>query len=325
MNLRRMKSWCGLAATCVAAAVLASCGGGTQIESFSPQRAIVFGDEASVVNTDGTKYTINAVAFDTTVTPSVPKVPTELVCSNNQVWSQQLAYSFNLGFAGRCAANNTTTNGVMMAANGAKAADVSAQVTSFLAGDSFNGRDLVAFMVGVNDIKDAIENSADPIAAVEAAGTAAGAEVVRITDRGAKVIVVTVPDVGLTPWAVAREATVPGTVAQATLLTTRFNTRLRLKLQEVRDGGHAVGLVLGDEIVLAMSRFPATYGLNNVSRKFCSVALPACDMTTRDTANGVPATSYGTDYLWADDYRLGSNAQSRIGASAASRARTNPF
>lgn len=325
MKLQSNKSWRVLASAGVAGALLAACGGGTQIESFQPNRMVSFGDEASLVNTNGTKYTVNGIAFDTTVSPNVPKVPTEVLCENNQVWTQQLAYSFGLGFAGRCNIPNTSTNGVMMAAVGAKVADVNAQVTSFLAGDAFTSRDLVSYMAGVNDIKDAIENAANPLAAVEAAGDAAGAEVVRITDRGAKVIVSTVPDVGLTPWAAARETTNPGTVALASQLSNRYNTRLRLKLQEVRDGGHAVGLVLGDEIVLAMARFPSSYGIGNTVLAYCAVALPACNQTTPNIPAGVASASYGSEYLWADDTRMGANAQNRIGSSAANRARTNPF
>jgi outer membrane lipase/esterase len=324
MTLQWMKTLCGIATSGTAAVLLASCGGGTQIESFKPVRVIAFGDEASYIHTDGRKFTVNNLIFDTTVTPAVPKVPAELDCVGNQVWVQQVAYSYGLAFAGRCP-GTFNANGVMMAADGAKAADVSAQVTSFLAGDTFSGRDLVTFMVGINDIKDAVENAADPLAVVEAAGTRAGEEVVRITDRGAKVLVSTVPDLGHSPWAINRETTVPGTVALASQLSARFNTRLRLKLQDVRDGGHAVGLVLGDEITLSMWRFPTSFGIANTTQRFCAPmpAITACDVTTRNT--GVAATSYGFEYLWADDYRLGPNAHYHIGAAAASRARTNPF
>jgi outer membrane lipase/esterase len=307
----------------VAAGMLSSCGGGTQIEAFSPTRIISFGDEASVVNADGSKYTVNALVFDSTVTPSVPATPHVLECASNRTWNQVVAGEFGLAFAGRCAGTNTAANGVLMAANGATVAGLVAQVDSFLGGDTFSEHDLVTVMVGVNDIIDAAQNAADPVAAVEAAGTAVGAQVVRITDRGAKVIVATVPDVGLTPYAAALEANLPGSAAALSTLTTRFNTRLRLKLQDVRDGGHAVGLVLADELVLTMVRFPAVYGLNNITGAVCSVALPACDMTT--LVSTATATNYGNDWLWADDRHLAPNAQGRIGALAATRARSNPF
>jgi len=314
---------CVTALAIVAAGLLSSCGGGTQIESFSPTRIISFGDEASVVNTDGTKYTVNAVVFDTTVSPAVPATPVVKDCTANRVWNQVVAGEFGLAFAGRCNGTNTAANGVMMATNGATVAGLTAQVDSFLGGDAFSSKDLVTVMIGVNDIIAAQQNAADPVAAVEAAGTAAGAQVVRITDRGAKVIVSTVPNVGLTPYAIALEATTPGSIGQLTDLTTRFNTRLRLKLQDVRDGGHAVGLVLADELVTAMVRVPSLYGLNNTFGAVCSVPLPSCDMTT--LASTAIAANYGNDWLWADDRRLGANAQSRIGSAAAARAHSNPF
>lgn len=321
----KWKSLSSAAMAGVALALLASCGGGTQIEAFSPTRIVAFGDEASVINLDGSKYGVNGVVFDTTVTPSVPASPVTPLCTSNQVWVQQLAYAFNLAFKDRCPSTVTNANGVMMAAVGAKVADVTAQVDSFLATDTFSSHDLVTIMVGVNDIKDAL-NAPDPIAAVEAAGTQVGAEVVRITNLGAKVIVSTVPDVGLTPYAINLEATTPGTVAQLKDLTKRFNTKLRLKLQDVRDGGHAVGLVLADEIVLNMTLFPSIYGVTNLTQGAClsTAVLPACDVTTVNEA--VPATpTYANDWLWADDYRLGPNAQNRIGSAAAGRARSNPF
>ncbi|MBX3621498.1 MAG: hypothetical protein KF891_16120 [Rhizobacter sp.] len=324
MNLK-WKSLSSVVVAGAALALLASCGGGTQIEAFTPTRIVAFGDEASVINLDGSKYGVNGVEFDTTVTPPVPKTPLTPICTSNQVWVQQLAYGFNLAFKDRCPSTITNANGVMMAAAGAKVADLTAQVDTFLATDSFSSHDLVTIMVGVNDIKDAL-NAPDPIAAVEAAGTQVGAEVVRITNLGAKVIVSTVPNVGFTPFAIKREATTPGTVAQLADLTKRFNTKLRLKLQDVRDGGHAVGLVLADEIVLNMTLYPVVYGVTNLTEAACldTAVLPACDVTTVHEA--VPATpTYANDWLWADDYRLGPNAQNRIGAAAFARARNNPF
>lgn len=306
------------AAAVVAMALLASCGGGTQIESFVPQRVVAFGDEASLINTDGTKYSVNGVVFNT-ATPPVGTIE----CTANQIWVQQLAYNFGLAFAGRCPSTGLNANGVMLAALGAKAADVSSQVDMFLATDSFGNKDLVTVMVGVHDIIDAL-NAADPGAAAEQAGTLVGAQVVRITDRGAKVIVSTIPDVGLTPYAINLELTAPGSVARLSDLSARFNTRLRLKLQEVRDGGRAVGLVLADELVLAMTRFPGNYGMTNLSQPACATALPNCSALSTDLVSGAAAT-YANDWLWADATHLGPDAQNRLGLLAVNRARNNPF
>lgn len=316
-------------AVMVGLALLASCGGGTQIESFAPRRVIAFGDEASLINTDSKKYTVNGVEFDTTVTPSVPKPGPVLVCTSNQVWVQQLAYSYGLAFdEGRCPGTGTTANGRMLATDRAKAAGLNGQIDTFLSSihGPFTNTDLVTVMVGVHDVFDAAANAADPVAAVELAGTRAGEAVVRITDRGAKVIVSTIPDVGFTPEALRLDALTPGKASQLSTLTKRFNEKLRLKLQDVRDGGRAVGLVLADEQVLAMRANPGAYGLTNVTQAACNPApaneLPNCDATTLVT--GAQAT-YAGDWLWADGMRLGANAQSRIGSLAVNRARSNPF
>ncbi len=309
------------AAAGLAMVLLASCGGGEQIESFVPQRVVAFGDEASLINIDGTKYTVNGATFDT----AEPPVGTP-DCTANQVWVQQLAYSFGLAFEDRCEATIANANGVMRAGFGAKAADLNGQIDTFLQTRSFANNDLVTVMVGVNDIIDAAANSSDATAAVELAGTQVGDAVVRITNLGAKVIVSTVPNVGLTPYAINLETTTPGSIARLSDLSVRLNTRLRLKLQDVRDGGRAVGLILADEMVLSMVRFPSSYGLNNVTQPACAVAsLLAC--TVSDTTTLVPEAraTYASDWLWADATHLGANAQSRLGSLANSRARSNPF
>ena len=322
----------GATAAALAVAGLASCGGGTQVESFVPTSVIAMGDESSLVNPTGTKFTVNAVVFatDTSVTPPVtaPAVPTAIECASNQIWTQQLAYSFGMAFPG-CATTGYKLSGVMLAKDGGTVADLTSQVNTYLGGTVSN-QDLVAVMVGTNDIILAAENSADPVATVRAAGTQVGAEVVRITDRGAKVIVSTVPNLGLAPYAISRETSAPGTVAFMTELSTQFNTALRLKLQDVRDGGRAVGLVLADELVLAMTRNPVGYGIVNATLPICPVAaaLTSCDMTTITPAaidpTGVTA-NYGYDWLWADDRHLAANAQGRLGSLAINRARNNPF
>ena len=328
----------------LAVMLLASCGGGTQIEAFSPRRVIAFGDESSLIEVDpthpdqGRKYTVNGVQFfsDTSVDPAVtkPVVPTTPVCSSNQIWVQQLAASYGFAFP-PCASSGVVVNSEMRAVVGATAASIQGQVDDFTAGNPFSSNDLVALMVGVNDIIGLYQSQVDPtsnssalIAAAQQAGTEVGSQVVRITDRGAKVLVSTIPNVGLMPFAINEEAAHPGEgrLALLSLMSEQFNTRLRLKLQDVRDGGRAVGLILGDELVLAMTNFPGTYGLSNITQAACvttsTALLPTCDQTNLDP---LAQLSYGGEWLWADDRHLGAAAQSRLGTIAASRARTNPF
>ncbi len=312
----------------LAAVLLASCGGGTQIESFAPRRVIAFGDESSLIQSSK-KYTVNGLVFDTdsTVTPpvSAPRQPPVFECNSNLIWVQQLANSYRFAFAECPVAGFATLNQTMQAVVDAKAASLNGQIDNFLgAAGPFASTDLVTVLVGTKDILDAAQGAADPGAAAELAGRQVGDAVVRITNLGAKVIVSTIPDVGFTPYAISREAGAPGTVAQLSNLSRLFNTALRLKLQDVRDGGRAVGLVLADEMVLSMVRNPIAFGFNVIDKPVCATAaITDCTVITLDST--AVATSYGADWLWADALHLGASAQSRLGGLAVSRARSNPF
>lgn len=342
----------------LAMTLLASCGGGTQIEAFVPRRLISFGDEASLIvpSADGkpdhaSKYAVNGVAFQDVVPPATvsvgPKSPVDLACTSNQIWVQQLAYSYGLAFAGnRCPGTIASPNGLMFADVGKKVADLKLQIDDFLVqGYVFASNDLVTVMMGTNDIIALYESQPDPannaaalIDAAERAGTEVGAQVVRITDRGAKVLVTTIPSLGFSPYAAAEELAHPGEGRSAFLatLSERFNTKLRLKLEDVRDGGRAVGLVLVDDLVLTMTKFPTNYGLNatyfndpackpvTLGVVWSLAELLNCNMTNVVEAD-MAARTYGSDRLWADGTHLGAAAQGRIGSLAVTRARNNPF
>ncbi len=299
-----------------AAALLAGCGGGSQIEPFVPTRVIAFGDETSLLEADGRKYGINALAFDTAVPPA--PIPGQLVCTNNQIWVQQVAYSFGHAFPG-CPGTGTLNTGEMLAQAEARTTDLTAQVDAFVGGGAFGSRDLVTVAVGVYDVVDAL-SAPNPAAAAEAAGARLGGEVVRMTRAGAKVLVATIPDLGLSPYAAAR----PGSAAQLSDLSNRFNTQLRLRLLDVPDGGRSAALVRLNEVVLTMTRETPTYGLINLSDPACSVGAPLtnCDQTT--LVEGA-RPSFGNAYLWAGELHLGPGAQYHFGLLAVRRAHDNPF
>ncbi|MGY4830960.1 SGNH/GDSL hydrolase family protein [Sphaerotilaceae bacterium SBD11-9] len=323
----------------LAAVVLASCGGSTEIEAFVPRRIISFGDENSLIQSDGSKFTVNWV-------DPVASSPTfgTVDCAGNQVWTQILAASFGLAFP-QCPNGVVGANGEMRAAAGATVAVMRAQVDAFLstppASGVFTKSDLVTVMVGMNDVLEQYRRwAADPsigtatvIAAVQAAGNEAGAQVVRITDLGAKVVVSTIPNVGAAPFGAEEELAHPGEGRSAllTTLSKEFNTRLRLKLEDVRDGGHAVGLILSDELFLSMTQVPWAYGLNVIYPGACDdahsdVDLPTCTSNTlRNDALGNAQANRGADWLWADDTRMGATAHERVGGLAVNRAHSNPF
>lgn len=306
----------------VAVALLASCGGGDQIEKFVPSRIIVFGDEASLIvpdpafPNDGRKYTVNGVerATDGTTLTATRD------CTRNPIWVQVLANDYGYQFA-ECLTTATTARAVMRAQANSTVLMVRAQIDAFLTSPGFNSQDLVTIMVGTHDVLAAAgePTSTEAVAAAELAGTRVGEEVIRITSRGARVIVSTIPDVSLTP-----AGRVSGQAALLRTLSQRFNARLRVKLEEVPGRGHSVGLVLGDEAVLAAVTSPSSYGIANVDTAACVNALPDCDENNSFLVAGAQ-TNHASDYLWAGPYQLGANLQGRIGSAAVYRARNNPF
>ena len=53
-----------LAMAGLALLLIVSCGGGTQVEKYVPTRVLAFGDENSVIESDGRKYTVNGLSSD---------------------------------------------------------------------------------------------------------------------------------------------------------------------------------------------------------------------------------------------------------------------
>lgn len=298
----------GLAAC--ASLVLASCGGGTtQVEPFVPDRYIAFGDELSAFEPDGRKYGVNA--FNTAATA--------YDCTLNPLWIQTVASLYGFGFA-QCptAAGNTTA--VSRAAPNARVAELTLQVDAQAAA-GITGKDLATVLVGTHDVREIYESRGTAaestlIAQARERGVLIAGQVNRLVSLGAKVVVSTAPDMGLTPYGVAKGAS---DAALLSRLSAALNGGIRV---EILQDGRFVGLVLADEFVQTAVRYPYIYGLGDgeaVTKGACSVALPDCNSTTLVT--GANAETW----LWADGLRLGNLAHRQLGGQAATRAQNNPF
>lgn len=305
------------AAAAVAAMVLASCGGSTsQFEPFVAQRVFAFGDEASTLTEDGRRYGINGVNAESGA----------IDCSLQPIWVQVVAGFYGLALE-RC---NTSSPPVepqafMRAVPGARVADVAAQIDAQVAGGGFRDRDLALVLIGMNDIIDLYQQypartEASLTAEAGARGEAAAAQVNRLIDLGAKVIVSNLPDMGMTPYARAEaEANAASGFDRAALisrLTAAFNDRLGVR---IRIDGRFVGLVQMDLRTQQVALGPSFYGFDDISTGVCTVALPDC--TTATLAEG--KTAAGS--LWADATRLGGGGQSSLATLALQRAQGNPF
>lgn len=316
LNFKRGLSWAVLAAAALTTALVAGCGGGTsQITPFAPTRVIAFGDETSTLLQSGKKYAINGLNPDTK----------QVDCKLNPVWIQVLASGFGMVYP-QCNADFVALpQGIMYAAAGAKVADVRDRIDQHFSNDRFGPKDMVAIFVGVNDIielykqfpaqsKDALINEA------KVRGKQLADQVNRIANANGRVLVGTLFDLGLTPYG-QNEKLIATDIDRAAFmdeLTLAFNTAMRLNL--INDG-RLIGLVLVDETVQQIVRFPNAFGYTDVTHAACRTDIAPQDCTT-DT---LTADASPTQWLWAGNTLLGPTAQARIGTQALSRARNNPF
>ena len=174
--------------------------------AFVPARILAFGDQSSVITVDGNKYTINALNTDGTVD-----------CVSNPIWTQVFASSYGMVFP-ECPGTSTGTppTSRILAQAGAKTAgtdevDLAQQITrqlemSVVDGGGISSGDLATVFIGVNDVVAAYQSyeagasASDVQTQVKAAGVALAAQIARMVAAGGKVMVSTVPDVGLSPY-----------------------------------------------------------------------------------------------------------------------------
>jgi hypothetical protein len=305
-------------ATVAAILALAGCGGGTEIQRFHPTRILAFGDESSVILKDGPsagrKYTVNGVQTTTTGVPT-----TTILCTIDPLWIQVVANNFGLAFD-ECVGGAGTSSGRILAQVNADVAHVTTQIDTFMAVDEFSHNDIVTVMAGQNDVLQQYAlypaTQEDTLAQTLAErGKLLAQQVNRVAISGAAVIVVRIPDVGLTPFGQAQ-----GTANAALLsrLTSAFNSALQLNL--INDG-HLIGLVFGDAVIKNIHDFPVN--MSDVSNAACrdpaTLDLPNCTNQTLTTG----ATETG--WLWAGSVELGPVGHLNIGNLAAQRATSNPF
>ncbi len=314
----------------LAAGLLASCGGGEQVAKFAPNRVIAFGDETSVIDdfkgdANGRKYTLNA-----TVSAADPT----LACKINPIWIQVVAGAYGQVFP-QCNPQPgavTSPASRIRAMAGARVAGIAAQIDAQVAESTFTPKDLVTVLAGQNDIlldlypNYPLQSEIDLTARAEAAGAALGEQVNRIANAGAKVLLSTVPDLGLTPFAVTERAahTDIDRAGLLTRLTARFNGTMRAT---ILNDGRKIGLILTDEYLQAVVRVAGGGGFTNVLTPVCdltkSTQVPpsALDCTTLTLIAG----GNGTAWLWADTTHLSSGGQAQFGSLALTRATNNPF
>lgn len=318
---RLRRSAAALVAAAALAGALAACGGGSQAEPFRPARLFALGDQSSVLTAQGRKYTVNALKTDGA-----------LDCVAHPLWTQSVARAFGLVFA-ECnpdavaapTAQTLAVPGAQVAfEGGAGGSTLVAQVDALLA--AAPGEDaLVTLLVGANDVVEQYARfpatpEADLAALLRERGKAAAAQVNRIALAGPAVLLATVPDLGLTPFALAEKAAHTDTdrAALLTRLVDAFNAGMRL---EMINDGRLIGVVFADQEVRDIVRNPPVYGFSNATGPACLASAPLPDCTTGTLVTGGSATAF----LWADGLHLSAGGQARLGLLAQIRAQNNPF
>jgi outer membrane lipase/esterase len=317
MNLRVpfMKFRPRHALAAAALALLAACGGGgSQVDPFEPQRMIVFGDEQSLLTPDGRRYAVNGLADN-----NGQRV---IDCTANPIWVQTVGNAWGLVLAA-CNPSGRTVNSLQYAESGATVARVRRQIDQHFSGGSVTRTDLITLYAGLHDIVELYAQfPAQSVAQLKAQAAERGRQLAdqanRLASANGRVLVLTLPSVGNTPFAIIERNSRPDINRQDLLndLSGEFNRALRLNL--VNDG-RLIGLVLADELIDARVRFPGIDGLSNVTEGACSTALPDCTVTTLNL-NADPET-----WLWADSLRLGARAHRAMANDALSRIARVPF
>jgi hypothetical protein len=308
-------------ASVVALCALLACGGSGTQEPFRPDRVLAFGDELSYLEPDGRKYSINAFKI---IAGTVNNEDTTMLdCTRNPMWVQVVASNFGLPFD-RCLGAATVARSQILAQPGQKAGDLPAQLAA-VQGAALNQNDLALVMLGMHDILELYgrypAESADVLLAeARSRATVYGERINALAQTGPAVVVLTVPDLGLTPFARAQNLSTGDTNRGNLLsdLTATFNNRMSVTL--INDG-RLIGLIYADVETQNEFRFPSSFSLTNVLDPACqsTAPLPDCQSNTLVT----DATAAG--YMWADDLRPGPTVQARLGAIAEFRARNNPF
>ncbi len=245
--------------TAACAALLAACGGSSEVESeLVPTRFVSFGDAFADVGQRGSNYTINDRS------------------TNN--WTQELAGRYARPMAITASGGWSYATGSARvtvkpdAAGNAATPTITEQVSSFLGSQTIGANDVIVVSGGISDIVAEVgalnagrQTQAQATANIRQAARDLGAQVRRLVQAGGKhVVVVGTYNLGKSPWAV--------TTAQVPLLTDlsgRFNDELLVSIVDLGANVLYVDAALYFNLVTAA---PAGYGLRDVTSIACTSA-----------------------------------------------------
>jgi phospholipase/lecithinase/hemolysin len=285
---------------------LAACGGGTIESQFKPTRMVVFGDALSDEGNTGKHYSVN----DGTAT-----------------WVKLMALDYAVALSPSAGGGTDYATGNARVALEPDAAGIGTtptvkdQVDAFLAANSsFTATDLVVINGGISDIIVQMQayragtiTQDQMIANIQQAGHDLATQAKRIVASGAShVVVLGVPDLKATPWAVQ--------IGEQPLLSTAstdFNNALLVDLVDYGDKMLYIDTAL---LFNLMASSPASYGMTNGADVVCTSVDPGPGIgigaNQVNSALCTPATIVAganySQYLWADAIYPTPQAHSRL-------------
>lgn len=296
-----------VAAACASAALLAACGSSTIESSIHPTRIIAFGDAMADVGQKGPSYTVNDGSLDN--------------------WTLELASRYGLTLKPVSSGGTSYAQGNARisltpdAAGNASTPTVKQQVDQFLANPQFQDSDVILVSAGHSDIiagmaavQAGTQTQDQYIAAAGQAGTDLATQIQRLSNAGAKHILVTGSyDLERSPWAKG--------LGQQSLIhkaSQNFNDELKINL---KDYGKTVLYVDLAFYVNVFEANPGGNGFNNSADPVCTSvdAGPGIGIGTGQVNSALctPSTIIaGTDYnkyVFADKVYLTPYAQRLFG------------
>ncbi|SDD14975.1 Phospholipase/lecithinase/hemolysin [Paracidovorax valerianellae] len=247
-------------AACATATLLAACGSSTTESAITPDRFITFGDGFSDMGQNGARYTVNDGSI------------------NN--WTQQIANNYGKSFTPAAAGGtgyaqgNARVTATTDAAGRTTTPSVTQQIDTFLSKGGFAENDLVMINGGISDViagmaavNAGTQTSAQFLTNAATAGKELAAQVRRLSNAGAKHVVVTgTYDLGKSPWAVS--------INQTTLLSnasTQFNQALLVNIEDLGTTVLYVDLAYYGNVFVGS---PSGYGFTDKDNAVCTSVDP---------------------------------------------------
>lgn len=266
--------------------------GSASAQSFSD--VVVFGDSLS---DSGNAALANGLPAGNSFTTNPDPVWAEIVAEAfGASGSNSLAGGPNYAFAGACVNPATPcTQDVVPTVTEQIGMHLSAR------GGSLDPGALYALWGGANDVADsAVNDTPNALGHVLAAADATVAQVRRLREAGARIVVVSnVPDISLTPYAVNLGPLVQGALGA---LSGEYNRKLDAGIREGEDGVVPVNL---HTLVREIAADPGAYGFTSVTGTACGAPNASSAISILCGPEGTPspvtyAPGAGQTHLFAD-------------------------